>query len=211
MRGRTARGLVAGTLCAAATLGTPMMAFADSTTSTTIATISSPAPSQWESSESAFVSKRHAVHLSYQMTVDAARAAFNFAIGHSKNPQARKNARKVLLNSLAAADAAQAAALAALGTGPAATGELDQGEYQLELSAINLDYADTVNAARSTYQAEIAAATSSAQLVTARATMKLDIAEATMSRSTALAALGSAPPRKSGSSPTTTNPPRRDN
>lgn len=208
MRGLTARIMVAGSLGTILALGTPVAAFADSSTTTTTTAPSS----DWLNSENAFINHRHQVRMAYKQAVNSARLAFNTAIAHAHGAQAKNVARAALLSAIANADSVQTSALAALGAGPPATGSLDTSEYLLERQAINQDYADAVDAQRTTFQAVMAAASNSAQMVAARADLKLGIAEATMQRSSELIALGSRPSKhKLPTPPVTTSTVHREN
>jgi|GEM_PF-3016692 len=204
MRGVTARIMVAGVLGATLALGSPLAAYADSgTTTTTIATINTPA-NGWVESENTFVDHRHSIRVTYEHAVKSAKAAFNAAMARARSGQARSQARAALLNAIANAYAVQMSALAALGSGPPVQGNLNDGEFRLQRQAINQEFFDTVDALQATYQAEVAAATNSAQLVTARANLKLGIAEATTQRSDELVTLGARPTLQGSQSQSTT-------
>lgn len=201
MRRLTARIMVAGVLGATLVLGTPVATFADTNPTTTTSPSTSNQSGDWLNIENNYLSHRHAIRVSYRQAVVSARTAFNAAMAHARTTQTRNGARATLLGTIASADAQQVSALAALGAGPQFSGSLDNSEYLLERQAINQDFSDIVDAERTTYQAEVAAATGSAQQVTARANLRLSISQATIQRSTELIALGAQPPKHKNQAP----------
>ncbi|NNN01307.1 MAG: hypothetical protein HKL86_05700 [Acidimicrobiaceae bacterium] len=197
MRALVAKVALVCAMCGSAALGVPASAFADSQSGPTT-TFNAPNNSAagWINAESAYISHRHQIRITYKQAVNSAKMSFYFAVNHSHSDAARAGARATLLSAVATADALETSALADLGAGPPVVGPLNLSEYNLERQAINQDYADTVDAQRVTFQAEVAASTNSAEIVTARANLKIAIAQATMQRSAELIALGARPSKR---------------
>jgi hypothetical protein len=216
------RGVVALSLIAALGVGTPAVAFADSTTTTTTPTTTTTVPvttttvksghpwEQYRKAEQAYLKQLSVINRTFRQTVEVARHDYWLAIKASKGSDnrsaARAAARAALTLSIANAMSARATALTNLGSPPNAPAGYPKSAYIDAIHAINTTYRASVAAADTAFAAAFPLATTPAARAEVRATLELAIANAALVRANALTALGP-PPANPGSTTTTTTVP----
>ena len=170
------RSITALALVAAMGISVPAVAFADSTTTTTVA------PSAWTTWHKTWVSYvdgLKAIRASYRASVESARSAY-FTAKATATTKAERQAAQV-----------------ALEAAPAPPTGYNGTAYVTGIQVANVAFRASTTAAQSAYAQALASATTSAQRLTARLTLQIAVDSAMVARSTSLLALG-APPAHPG-------------
>jgi hypothetical protein len=174
----------------------PAVAFADSTTTTTIPA----APSAWTTWHQTWVSYfdgLKAIRETFRASVETARATYYTAKSVATTQAERQAALATLETALTAALNARVTAITGAGDPPAPPAGYNGTAYVTGIQTANVAFRASTTAAESAYAQSLASATTSAQRRTARLTLQIADANAIVARSTALLALG-APPAHPG-------------
>jgi hypothetical protein len=188
------RSITALALVAAMGISVPAVAFADSTTTTTVA------PSAWTTWHKTWVSYvdgLKAIRASYRASVESARSAYFTAKATATTKAERQAAQVALEAAIAAALNARVTAITAAGDPPAPPTGYNGTAYVTGIQVANVAFRASTTAAQSAYAQALASATTSAQRLTARLTLQIAVDSAMVARSTSLLALG-APPAHPG-------------
>ncbi len=122
MKGFAARPLAALAIVATLALGTPLVAYADSTTttttSTTTTTVAITTMKQYRAAEKLYLAKLKVINATFIAAVDVAKANYAATIAVATNSAERISARSAMRLAIADATIARAGALIELGKPP---------------------------------------------------------------------------------------------
>ncbi|MBW4079674.1 MAG: hypothetical protein HIU84_14465 [Acidobacteria bacterium] len=192
MRRRSTRIATGAALVVILGLGTPVAAFAGSTT-TTGATTDTSAWSTFHVAWSSYVNGLKSINATYRASVQSADATFRSAMSAASTTAQRQSARLALDTALEAAINVRVSAITSIGNPPAPPAGYVGTAFVSGLQSANIAFRTSVAAAQSSFAQALASASTPSERATARAALKTSIASAMTTRAAALTALGSRP------------------
>lgn len=191
----------------AGTLGlSPLVAGADSSSTTTTQATTVTTPSTWATfrvSWQAYVNGLRAIDTTYRASVQSARRTYRISMRHATTYSERQAAKAALDTSIAAALNVRVVAIVAAGNPPTPPAGFNGTAWVTGFQAANIAFRAAKVSAQTALAAALAAATNNVQREVARLTFRSAIDAAEAAHLSALATLGP-PPVKRGTPTTTT-------